>query len=127
MISPLTRNVRIDRYGNDGSAVRQMTLALANHRYNPHTTCRVSLIALKKTNLSSDRPGIGKSQVCVCGTRRSRFRKRGACHNQRRPKLTLSAVIRSVYGTWRWLDCEDCQYPNLLRSQGGASSSRSDG
>src|SRR5215470_11108454 len=75
MVSPLTRNVRTDRYGNDGSAVRQVTLALADHRYNPHATCRVSLIALKKINLSSCRPGIGKSQVCVCGTRRSRFRK----------------------------------------------------
>jgi len=64
-----------------------MTLALANHRYNPHTTCRVSLIALKKINLSSGRPGIGKSQVCVCGTRRSRFRKRGAGHDQRRLQL----------------------------------------
>jgi hypothetical protein len=33
---------------------------------------------LKKINLSSGWPGIEKSEVCDCGTRRSRFRKSGA-------------------------------------------------
>jgi hypothetical protein len=68
-----------------------MTLTLANHRYKPHTTCIGALIALKKTNLSSGWPGIEKSEVCVCGTRRSRFRKRGARHDQTRVKLMSNA------------------------------------
>jgi hypothetical protein len=33
------------------------------------------------------------------------------------------ALIRSVYGMCRQPDREACRYPNLLRSQGGASSS----
>src|SRR5262245_27151320 len=71
--------------------LRQMTLALANHRYKPHTIYCGRLIALKKINLSSGRPGIEESEVCDCGTRRSRFRKRGAFNYQRRLKLMANA------------------------------------
>src|SRR4030095_16059014 len=70
---------------------RQMTLTLSNHKYKSHTTCRGGLINLKKINLPSGCPSIGQIEVCVCGTRRSRFRKRGARHDQGSLKLMSNA------------------------------------